>query len=199
MTESQRVKSLIYSNFTDSSSSILDWVDNYFLKSPDRFLVRPNLNGKWFGFNGGINQDVVVIEEINFLRQKIANLYNLDDFKLVRGLGDSGACIIWLDEGEFLTVHTHNFVKDCCELRFNILLSAPEKGGVVIVDGQTYHVEQDGMYVLDAGLPHGTDTILKSRRVTLSFGWYVHKSFCDSICPNRFMLKENRLNWYNLL
>lgn len=82
-----------------------------------------------------------------------------------------------LTDGGWVHAHTDATERGFQHIRYNILLSKPKEGGMLLHDGKRILMEEGDMYVLDTALRHGVTTMKGDKPYRLlSYGFLIPTS-----------------------
>lgn len=119
----------------------------------------------------GLNfDDIVKIDKQILIHYELHPQTPLDD--------EFGYLLSWQEKGKEVKPHRDANKKGKINVRFNMLLKKPKKGGLPIISDKVLRVKENEVWVCLAGLnKHGT-TLIESKdgRVLLSIGHYVDEA-----------------------
>jgi len=118
----------------------------------------------------------VDVDSLDEIQQIILNHYELD--KDTPQDDEFGFLFTYQEEGKEVAPHRDANREGKINVRFNLLLKMPPKGGLPIIKDKVLEVEENEVYMILAGLhKHGTTKITKKgQRVLLSIGCFVDES-----------------------
>jgi len=142
----------------DFKNYVVKFVDDNF----NKFVKNPVGTGRFFMSH--IRDDVIEQEKI-----KLAHKFNIYEWKQEPLFGNFIGCNL---EGAFVHPHTDPTLPGYTHVRFNIMVSKPERGGEPIIDNSIVDIQEKGCWLCIASKQlHQTNPVIGSkRRIVPSLG-----------------------------
>ena len=129
-----------------------------------------------------MNHKVAYSNDFFALQKRIEDEFGLSQFEKIDGHGNNGIVVsITYDQGDVYP-HLDPAVGEGLEgLRFNILVSQPDSGGIIHVGGNTHDLNKaDAMAYLVTKHRHSVEKCFGNPRVLIMFGWKVPIGFWEN-------------------
>lgn len=154
----------------EEKNFLLSWIKN------NRKYFKKNYNGP-HRFYFIIQESHLEIPELFFnIKERILKNENINSYELEPVYKDM---ITFITNGGFIHKHTDPTPNGYDQIRFNLLLSKPTKGGEPIYDGNVLSVEERDYFKYYVNIKeHSTNVVIGCKpRITISYGILVkHES-----------------------
>ena len=176
----------VYQNWLseEECSQLAEWA----LGNKDQFV-----DGYWHDFDGRhmirvknritnrVSTNIEYPQLVYDIQSRIARQLETSGFQVTPGHGKDGIVTsITYDTG---AVHRHidgHSVPGTYGLRFNVLVSQPNRGGTIHVGDQQFNLNRgDAMAYLVSKHPHSVDVCRGGKRILFMFGWCVPPNFWE--------------------
>lgn len=129
-----------------------------------------------------MNKDVAYSDDFFVLQKRIEDELGLAKFPKIDGHGKNGIVVSVTYNNGDVYEHRDPAVGDGLEgLRFNVLVSQPDSGGIIHVGSNQYQLNKaDAMAYLVTKHRHSVETCLGNPRILIMFGWKVPIGFWEN-------------------
>ena len=154
----------------DLKNKIIFFVDNSDFKLWKTNNVSNTINRKFCSINKNnnvfLNEQITLLKKTLFFKLKIFKYINEEKLGNFIGVNKEGANV---------HIHTDEGFKNLFQVRLNFLVQKPEEGGMPIINGREYVVDENQCWFNNATLwNHGTTVVKGNKnRVVLSLGAYI--------------------------
>jgi hypothetical protein len=180
----------------EEQSILIEWTHlNY-----RNFILNKN-NGGYFIFIDNLNAEIKlnksstingeILKILIEIRERIVNLENLNDSKESNELGHF---LYYMESGTRLHRHKDPNDEGTYHIRFNVLIQAPEKGGVPIYAGKKMKQKERHYIICRSGLDYHESTLIEGNKpkMLISYGFAIDSSKTEhfpKIFKNKFITK----------
>ena len=166
----------------DEQQTIVDWVN----KNWETFIYNDN-NGGYYIITDMINEiykDQVVYDIIKTIENRIIEKENLHHTHKPLYLEDF---VYYMNQGTKLHLHKDENDVNGYQIRFNVCIQKPIKGGIPCYSGKKINIEEKCYIICRAGLDYHTGGLIYGDRpkIVLSYGFSINNKNVH-LYTNRF-------------
>ena len=158
----------------EEQEKIIKWT----LENKDEFIFNSNNNGYYIHIDmiKDIFKNDDVYDCIRTIEKRIKDKENLNSFNKPHYLDDF---LYIQDSGTKLHLHSDRNDVNGIQIRFNVIIQMPERGGFPIYAGKKIDVKEKSYIICRAGIDKHTGGIIhgKKSKISLSFGFSVPEEF----------------------
>lgn len=183
----------IISNFLNESDRIV--MCNWALENYEKdFFYSPRMNPKYLGTRRTTRSRKTNKEDFSYpqnaydVQNKILNYFKITEYKYPPGFKDGIVCGVGR-KGDAVYNHSDPVhYENTYTLHANFIVQKPESGGVTIIDGKEYNIDQNDLLLfVPSHLDHEVNEVVgDTKRVLWCYAFCVDKETIDRIFNEEF-------------